>query len=262
MRHMKSSLTIFLIIFLGLGVIWEGFAFAEATLDLTKEKTRSRIFAGGFIATKPIFPLGLIVATKDPVLNVSEGDTIFIRLEPREEAKIGDRFSIARLDKMVDHPATKARVGQLVRIIGEVLVTGRKNDQLTAQVTKSFIAINPGDIVIPPFQILPRNLPVRLTGKIEGSLLATADEAENLTSGEVVYFDRGSKHGVIVGDLFSIYQPAFEYVEGGTLHRSKNILAKVGEAIAVVVSEETSSAVITISLQGIHVGDKIVSGRK
>ena len=262
MRHMKSGLAIFFIIFLGLAFIWEGFAFAEATLDLTKEQTRSRILAGGFISTKPIFPLGLIVATQDPVLHVSEGDAIFIRLEPREQAKTGDRLSIARLDKMIDHPITKARVGQLVRIVGEVVVTGGKNDQLAARVTKSFIAIKPGDIVIHPFQVLPKNLPVRLTGKTEGSLIATADEAENLTSGETIFIDRGSKHGVIVGDLFSIYQAAFEYVEGGILQRSKSVQSKVGEAIAVVVTEETSSAVITKSLQAIHVGDKMVSGKK
>jgi hypothetical protein len=262
MRHIKSGLTIFFIIFLGLAVIGEGSAFSEATLDLTKQKTRARIFAGGFITTKPIFPLGLIVATQDPVLYVTEGDSIFIRLEPREEAKTGDRFSIARLDKMIDHPITKARVGQLVRIVGEVVVTGRKNDQLSAQVTKSFIAVKPGDIVIPPFEILPKNLPVRLTGKAQGALIATADEAENLTTGEVIFIDRGSKDGVIVGDLFSIYQTAYDYMKTETQERSPNVQSKVGEAIAVVTMEETTSAVISKSLQAIHVGDKVVSGRQ
>jgi hypothetical protein len=262
MRHKKSGLAIFFIIFLGLAFMLEGFAFAEATLDLTKEKTRSRILAGGFITTKPIFPLGLILATRDPVLYVTEGDTIFIKLEPREEAKIGDRFSVVHLGRMIDHPITKARVGQLVRIAGEVVITGRENDQLTAQVMKSFISINPGDIVIPPFQLLPKILSVRLTGKTEGSLIATADEGDNLTSGETIFIDRGRKHGVIVGDLFSIYQAAYKYKESGSLERSKWVESKVGEAIAVVVTEETSSAVITKSWQAIHVGDKIVSGRE
>ena len=262
MRHMKSGLAIFFIILLGLAVMLEGFAFAESTLDLTTEKTRTRIFAGGFITTNPIFPLGSIMATRDPVLYVTEGDTIFIRLEPREEAKTGDRFSIARLDRMIDHPITKARVGQLVRIAGEVVITGRKQDQLTAQVTKSFIAVKPGDVVVPPFQVLPKNLPVRLTGKTKGFLIATADEAENLTSGEMIFIDRGSKHGVIVGDLFSIYQTAYKYKETGDLERSKWAQTKVGEAIAVIVTEETSSAVISKSFQAIHVGDRIVSGRE
>ena len=262
MRQAKVGFPIFFIVFWGLSFLCEGFAFGEAPLDLTKDSVRSRIFAGGFIATRPVFPLGLIVATKDPVLNVSAGDTLFVRLEPREQAKLGDRFWIARLDKMIDHPITKARVGQLVRIAGDVVVTGRKNDQLTVQVAKSYIAINPGDVVIAPFQILPKNLPVRLTGKTEGFLIGTAEDAENLTSNEVIYIDRGRKHGVIVGDLFSIYQAAFEYAVGKPIERTDTVQSKLGEAIAAVVTEETTSAVITKSFLAIHVGDKIVSGRK
>jgi hypothetical protein len=262
MRHTKVGFSILLIFFCGLAFMWKGFAFGEAPLDLTKEQARSRILAGGFIATKPVFPLGLIIATEDPVINVSAGDRLFVRLEPREQAKIGDRLWIARLDKMIDHPITKTRVGQLVRIAGDVVVTGRRNDQLTVQVVKSYIAINPGDIVIPPFQVLPKNLPVRLTGKTEGFLIGTAEDAENLTSGEVIYIDRGRKHGVIVGDLFSIYQSAFEYTIGKPIERTDTVQSKLGEAIAAVVTEETTSAVITKSYLAIRVGDKIVSGRK
>jgi hypothetical protein len=262
MRHIKSGLTIFFIIFLGLAVIGEGSAFSEATLDLTKQKTRARIFAGGFITTKPIFPLGSIIATRDPVINVSEGDTIFIQLEPREEAKPGDRFFIAHWGNMIDHPITKARIGQLVRIAGEAVVTGRKKDQLEAQVAKSYIAITPGDFVIRPSHILPKILPIRFTGKTEGTLIATADDAENLTTGEVIFIDRGSKHGVIVGDLFSIYETAYDYMKTETQAKSPNVYLKVGEAIAVVTMEETTSAVISKSLQAIHIGDKVVSGRE
>ena len=87
----------------------------------------------------------------------------------------------------------------------------------------------------------------------------------SISEKEIVFIDRGSGDGVMVGDLFSIYQrPASRRGPyGEPLDEMKGIpLARVGEVVVVSVQPETSTAVVTRSLQPIYLGDVVVSGKE
>jgi len=229
-------------------------------LDLAKSGFRDRIQSSGFITSRPLQSWGSIVGTKDPVVILSEGEVVYLEIESGKEVKPGDRFFVARMSKVVSHPVTKKKIGQLVLIPGELTILAGKDNLVTAKVHKSYQPIHQGDQIILSPPVLPDVMPIRTHKKIEGMVILSPEDAENITQNEVVFIDRGSLDGVITGNLFSIYQQGFFNKEILKEEKGEIPLAKVGQAVVVSVQEETSTAIIILSTQAIYVGDKAISG--
>jgi hypothetical protein len=157
---------------------------------------------------------------------------------------------------------TDKKLGNLVWIPGELTILDGKDQVVRAKITKSYRSIKQEDLIIPPRPVFPESVPARNPQKIEGIVLLALEEEENITESQFVFIDRGRKDGVILGDIFSIYQ--LEHFSQEILKDKKMTLplAKVGEAVVVSVQEETSTALVTRSSKAIYVGDKAVSGRE
>jgi hypothetical protein len=119
-------------------------------------------------------------------------------------------------------------------------------------------------MIIPPQPAPPQIVPIRDQKKIKGIVLLSPEGAENITEKEVIFIDRGNRDGVIVGDLFSIYQEASAsvYEDFTKGEKPKLPMIKVGKAVVVSVQDETSTALVTQSTQAIYVGDQAVSGKE
>ena len=237
----------------------ETIAQSSPLLDFNDQKIRDRIQAGGFITTKPISAWGSIVGTKDAAVNLSEGEIVYIMVEPGKEVKSGDRFSIVRLDKEVIHPETRKKMGFLVVVSGELVILSGKERMATGRISKSFQSTLLGDRIVPPSPG-PESISIRVMKKIEAIVLHAAGNVENVTEKEFLYIDQGWQQGVIVGDHLSIYQRGTFSEEILKKEKGKVPMAKVGEAIVVSVQEDTSTAMVLKSLQAIYIGDKAVSG--
>jgi hypothetical protein len=248
--------------------LWIGGGFPESiaqsthTLNLSKPGLRDRIQSAGFISSKPIPSWGSIVGSQDDAVNLTEGEGIYLNLEPGKQVIPGDRFSIVRVGEAITHPVTKKEIGNLIWIPGELTILEAKDRVVTAKITKSYRSVNQGDLIIPSQPLLPETMPLRNLKKIEGNVLLSLEGEENISEALFIFIDRGIKEGVILGDLFSIYQ--LEYFSQESL-KDKNLtlpLAKVGEAMIISVQEETSTALVTHSSKAIHVGDRAVSGQE
>ncbi|MBI5967448.1 MAG: hypothetical protein HY882_06295 [Deltaproteobacteria bacterium] len=262
MRFIKMTLSIgliFLFVFIGSSEIN---AQSNQALDLSTKRLRDRIQASGFITSKPLTFWGSIVGTKDASVNLSEGEVVYLKLEAGKNVQPGDQFFIARVGKAVTHPVTKKKLGRLVLMPGELTILEGKDQLVAAKIHKSFRPIYQGDLIIPPQPVLPESLPLRTPKRIEGIVLSSPEEAENITQKEILFIDRGSQEGVIVGDLFSIYQMGDYSGDVRKREKAKLPLAKVGEAVVVSVQEETCAALVTVSTQAIYIGDKVISGRE
>jgi hypothetical protein len=255
---LSSGRAILAVIFLG-SLLSASFAQTNPVLDLSYI-TRSHIQASGFVTSKPMPFWGTITGTKEMVVNLSQGEICFIQMMPGKEVKPGDRLAIGRFGDLVIHPVTKTTLGSHVMFPGELLVLETKGSMATAKIEKSFRSINVGDMVLPPQQTIPVSLTIRSSKKIEGIVVLAAEREENITSDVVVFIDRGSQDGVIAGDRFSIYR--FGYFPKEVLDRQKENLPliKVGEAVAVTVQEEATTALVTHSSSSINVGFKAISG--
>jgi hypothetical protein len=197
------------------------------------------------------------------VANLIEGEVVFIQLEPGKEVQAGDRFSIVRLGKPVIHPVTRINLGTLVLMPGELVILERKDEVAVAKIHKSFIPVLPGDMILPVQPILPEAARIRTQKKMEGVVVFSPEDTVTISEKEFVFIDLGSQDGVIVGDLFSIYQKPVRPrgVYGEPKEDAKQIpMVRVGEVVVVSVQPETSTALVTRSLQPIYIGDLAVSG--
>ena len=259
---LSAALAIFSIPFV-MGGFSESNAQSNQSFDLSQPKIRDRIQASGYITSKPIPSWGTIVRSKEGAANLSEGEVVYIQLERGKEVQAGDRFSIVRRGRPVTHPVTKKKLGFLVSAPGELTILERKNDIAIAKINKSYAVILSGDMIVPAKSNLSETVPIRTQKKIEGFVVFSPESTVSISEKEIVFIDRGSADGVIVGDLFSIYQrparPQGRY--GEPKEEKKEIpLARVGEVVVVSVRPETSTGLVTRSLQPIYLGDLAVSG--
>jgi hypothetical protein len=255
---LSSGTAILSVLFLG-SLLSYSFAQTNPALDLSYT-TRSYIQASGFVTSKPMPFWGTITGTKEIVLNLSQGEICFIQMLPGKEVKPGDRLVIGRLGDPVIHPLTKATLGRHVMFPGELLVLETKGPMVTAKIEKSFQSINVGDMVLPPQQTIPASLTIRSAKKIEGIVVLATEREINITSNEVIFIDRGSQDGVIAGDRFFIYRTGYFPKEILESQKENLPLFKVGEAVAITVQEEATTALVTHSSASINVGFKAISG--
>jgi hypothetical protein len=242
------------------GTVAERNAQAGQTQDLSNAMARDRIRACGFIAPKMILSLGSIVGSQDASGNLSEGDLVYIKLEPGKQVKAGDRLAITRVVKEVEHPITGGKLGYQVSFPGRVVILDGKGQIVPAKIEKSFFPIRHGDLVtaLPPPS--SSEVSVRVPDKVKGTVVAAAEEEENISEREVVFIDRGSQDGLIMGDLFTIYQLPY-YTDEAFEKDSKLPLLKVGEAVVIYLEKETSTLLVTHSSQSVYVGDTVVLGK-
>jgi hypothetical protein len=261
-RKEKTLITV-LVFLLGIGLwgtVGQTSAQTGQAPDLPGKMVLDRAQACGFVTAKPVPYLGTIVGSQDASGNLSEGDYIYIRLEPGKRVKTGDHLTIARFSKEINHPVTKEKRGHSLYFPGRVVILDGKGPIVLAMIEKSFAAIIHGDLImVSPPSISPA-LSIRMRDGLRGVILAAAEEEENISEGEVVYIDRGLADGVIVGDFFSIYSLPYFTKEAS---ESKNDLPlwKSGEGVVIYVTREASTLLVTHSNQGIYAGDIVVSGK-
>ena len=237
-----------------------GHAQSVQTLDFSDRVVRDQVRASGFIATGPVPSLGSLQGSRDERGNLSEGNLVYIKLEPGQSVKAGDRYYLARWGEEVTHPATKQKMGNIVRVAGTVVILDGKGQVVPAKIEKSFFQVRYGDLIVPPGSDFPTAISLRLPAGIQGTVVASSEGEENITQQVAVYIDRGSRDGVITGDLFSIYQMPY-YTKEAKQNEPNLPLLRVGEGVAILVNAETSTIMITESVEAVHVGDTVMGGR-
>lgn len=263
MGHKKRTLISVLAVLGCLG-LWATVAKSDAQsgpiLDLSNPVTQDRIRACGFIAPKMILPFGSIVGSQDPSANLSEGDLVYIKLEPGKQVKPGDKLAITRVVKEIEHPLTGVKLGYQVIFPGRAVILDGKGQIVPAKIEKSFFAIQHGDFITPISSSPAPEAVVRRAGKLKGTVVAAAEGEENISEREVVFIDRGAQDGVIMGDLFTIYQLPY-FIDEAREGNGKLPLMKVGEAVVINLGKETSTLLVTHSSQSVYVGDTVVLGK-
>jgi hypothetical protein len=262
MRRNKKTLITALAVLLGIG-LWGAVGKTSAqtgqTLALSSQMVLDRVRACGFVTSPPVPYVGTIVGSQDASAHLSEGDYIYIQLEPGKQVKPGDHLTIARFSQEVKHPVTNKKFGQALYFPGRVVILDAKGPIVSAMIEKSFATVLHGDLIMVSQPSISPALPIRMRDGLQGVILAAAEEEENISEREVVYIDRGTFDGVIVGDLFSIYSLPY-YTKEASDSKNKP-LWKSGEGVVIYVTPETSTLLVTHSNQAIYAGDVVVSGK-
>ena len=202
--------------------------------------------SAGYIADG--LPAIAIVATEDDRLLVATYDAAIINAP----VSPGSRFTVVRVDRRVFHPLTGQYLGWMTRVLGTAEVTCRDLTTSTVTFLNMRDAAGVGDYLVPfdPNDTLEENLlpgrakPECVAAGIADGVIVAFDE-DRLIAGEqeFAYIDRGASC-VVPGKRLTIYRETAR--EGRTA---------IGELLVLRAGGQTSTALITTSLQEVGVGD-------
>ncbi|MFQ5778573.1 MAG: OmpA family protein [Terriglobia bacterium] len=176
------------------------------------------------------------------------------------------------------------RIGRLYQDIGRVQVTAVGQTTATAVVQEACDALNAGDVVIPfeerpapeykPAETFDRFAPP--SGLAEGTVILGKDFQHMMGQGDPIYVNLGTAQGAKVGDYYRLYRygsgtiyEGYKGMGGGTLRSQRGIprgyeiprmrrdlpREVLGEAQVVRSDQNSSTAIVTLSLREIHAGD-------
>ncbi|MBC8412505.1 MAG: LysM peptidoglycan-binding domain-containing protein [Nitrospira sp.] len=194
----------------------------------------------GWITGRTIQTVGEVISMPMGREMVAREDNIYIKLN--DEARDKRNFLVARDIKMVTHPVSGLEIGRQIRIVGVIEATGLDDGTLKAAIVQSFEEVEIGDMLLPFVDMIPPSVsdPVR-TPDISGYVIETHMNNVMVGEGHVLFLDKGRKHGLLVGDKFSLYSEM-------DVHRS------IGTIQVVSVSNSTAAALILRSIREAEIG--------
>jgi LysM repeat protein len=197
--------------------------------------------------------------SKDVIIGLQEektiaayDDIVYVDINSKKDAAVGDKFMIYNLRTAVKHPITGKDYGSLVKVLGVLQLTekGRSPGIYAARITLSFNDIEKGDkLTFYKEPTLIFNTAQEKPKDISGYILAVMDGRTINAQTDIVYLDKGVEDGVEPGDRFVIY---------AKLKNKKYPKYVLGEAQVFLVKDHTSTAVVIKSSNVIARGNEVV----
>lgn len=199
----------------------------------------------GFVSADALTASGSILGSpRTRASQFSAEERVYVSLGAGQVEK-GDRFTVVRAQDQVRDPETERSLGVYVERLGWVEVVEVDAESSVAQIRASAREMEVGDRLLPHSEPL-REIPVRAaTPPVEGQV-ALPPAARRVHGGmDVVYLNRGTEHGLLVGSPLEVIRP-------GTLARDeetgeRRLLPDHVMASLVVISAEPASAVALVT---------------
>ena len=197
--------------------------------------------------------------SKDVIVGGEEGkdyfgydDIVYVKIGSKENVDIGDKYVMFDPLNNVKHPVTGKKYGKLIRILGIIQITAKKDassSMYTARITLSFDVSKKGTMLVPYQEPTPvYDIQQTKTKDISGYILEVMDGRTVNGQNDIVYLDKGSADGVEPGDRFVVYAGQGKVTYPRSL---------VGETQVIIVKEHTSTAVVRKSTDALVKGDQI-----
>jgi LysM repeat protein len=183
------------------------------------------------------------------------GRTDYAYIRTLNPVRIGDRFYIVRPAGKVKHPETGAMMGYLIDVRGIASVVGKESGETKAEITTSYNDIAVGDLLFDYYEIdLPLQIAVGDVQRenfrrpdITGFIVATKERRISSAQPDIVYIDKGTKSGIVPGDIFAMTARAKFNTPNGYLQ-------------VISAKESTSTAIIRKAHKEVSVGDRFSPG--
>jgi nucleoid-associated protein YgaU len=189
--------------------------------------------------------------------SLAAGDHVVIDAGTDQNLQVGDWFTIIRKSPLIHHPVTTRAVGMRVTTLGYATAVRVQPSVATLRLVKTFDAVEVGDQVIQFVAPQPQEITAAVSPSaraIRGFIVATKDDKVSVGKGDIVYLDRGKKHGVRVGDRFNVFQIG-DTVRHPITHRLIHLPRRVlGELAVLDVRDHTATALVTASRRELSAG--------
>jgi outer membrane protein OmpA-like peptidoglycan-associated protein len=147
----------------------------------------------------------MVIGTREAKSLFGQGDSLYLRLAPTADVKVGDQFTLFRPTTPVYHPVTRDYMGQMVVILGVLEIARESGEGVAeARIVLAFDSMAPGDILKP--YATPPPVPAQqvTSGPLSGLVLDFKTPRQLTGQSEILYLDRGEADGVALGDRFSV----------------------------------------------------------
>lgn len=217
-----------------------------------------RLLDEGFVTRAELEAAGILVSSFEEKTLLATYDRAYVKFPA--EVSIGNRYVVFRTDREIIHPVTHRSAGFLTQILGVGrIVSAPQGNFATFEIEGVQDSVERGDRLMPWSEALGRTVLERPNQvELESIVLATFVPAQ-VTIGEshFIFVDKGRRHGVEVGNTFTIYQ------RGDPLDRDLRQKDRqripwevVGTVMIVEARDEVSTAVVVRSVREIGVGDR------
>jgi hypothetical protein len=183
------------------------------------------------------------------------GDPVIIRGGTSQGIKAGQDYFVRRVvkDRFAREGSDRVK-NYSIHTAGWIHVEDAQSDTAIATVTKACDGIMEGDYL--EAYVKPSLPPEALGGEPDyndpGHIVLGDDRRQMGAQGDLMVVDRGSDHGLRAGQRFTIFRPT----AGGS-----GPVAKIGEAIALSVTPETTTVRIEKVIDAVLVGDLVAIHR-
>ena len=255
--------------------------------------TYSDVYCSGFVSNQSLHRVGYVAGGWGTPHDVRFVDREYVYLEG-SGFSVGAQYSIVRQERDPNHyevfhgqAAMLGHVGRVYSDIGRVRVVEARGNMAITLVEFNCTDIMEGDAVIPfserPIPTLHTKINfdrfARPNGKLMGRIVLAKDFDDLLGMGRKVYLNVGANQGVKVGDYFRAVRTYDSYrndevdnlsfkasymddrqVPAGMFpyNRLRDLpRISLGEMVVLSVTPTSSTAMITLSLDEIHLGDGV-----
>ncbi len=210
------------------------------------------------LSAEELAAAGYVLEGKDERIHFGAGDLIYVRLA--RPAKPGMLMDIFRPSRTLYHPETHKPVGVLVIHLGRAKLLDRTRDGIWhARIVESFAEIARGDRLQPAHPVVPRLEPRFLARHVEGRVLYIRDEATEAGQNQVIGVDLGLDAGLAPGTVLAVYRRGRKVEDVRSEKEVQLPEEKIAEVMVLVPQRRASIAIVTDSLEPLHVGDIVRS---
>jgi len=227
----------------------------QAVVSIPYETVAAFLTSGYVLEKKQADSLPYLLATRGDHLIASAGNEIYVRGlaqdtsgTPYNVVHVGDELRDPDDNRLVGYQGLPVAEGRLVR----------GGDPATVALISSSQEAIPGDRLLPDTVDVPLNFyPSAPSTAIDGSIMAVVGGVSQIGQYQVVVMNRGTNHGLAVGDVLTVFQSGIEVKDrfgGGKVTLPEE---EAGTVMVFKTYDRISYGLIMEATNALHVLDKV-----
>jgi LysM domain-containing protein len=214
-----------------------------------------------FVTRRELEESGVLSAAFDEKTYLSIHDRAYARFAKAAPARLGERYTIYRTDRVVTHPVTQQVFGWKSTIIGAARVVAMDDKAVTIAIVAAYEPIERGAYLGPwAEKVVKRVEPRPNAREVRGYIIAAEqDILTELGEHHLVFIDKGRDDGVEEGNVFAVTRSGdpTETVPNAILHDESLPTEDVGSLLVIDTQANASSAIVVRSMRELYVGDHV-----
>jgi hypothetical protein len=223
----------------------------------------------GYLDRDALRTVGQVIGGNEEHMMLSPSDQVYVRFRSDQHVKAGDTFSMFRA--MHDWEREERETGQLVRILGTVVVRSYDRDKRVARgvVTEALEPIERGIFVAKVDRRFDLVAPKRNATNVVARIIASVQPRRLISYDNVVFLDVGEGRGIQAGNRFFVVRRGDNWMSSLEVEPQKlgNIVdvppydeaslpkEVIGELRVLKVRKHTTIALVTRSDLDVQIGD-------